>query len=150
MTRQIFSNWQQTVGTEDTVVILSDVTLHGLCCRRLRRVREAPGQKILVYGNHEATGDEFLGCEAYDEVHSSLYVEGEPSLLLTHVPLRVVPNGCVNIHGHLHHNHVPGSTWNINVCVEQIGYQPKALTQLRALAQYRMRTDTVQSGRTVD
>ena len=150
MTDQIFSNWEQTVGTEDTIVILGDVTVHGLWGQRLRRVREAPGQKILVYGNHEATGGEFLGCEAYDEVHSTLYVDGDPSLLLTHFPLRVVPKGCVNIHGHLHHNHVPGSAWHINVCVEQLGYQPKTLTQLRALAQHRIRTHTVQGGPTAD
>lgn len=42
MTDQIFSNWQQTVGTEDTIVILGDVTVHGLWGQRLRRVRERP------------------------------------------------------------------------------------------------------------
>ena len=150
MSDEIFSNWQQTVGTEDTIIILGDVTVHGLWGQRLRRVREAPGRKILVYGNHEAHGNEFLGCEVFDGVHSTLYVDGDPPLLLTHIPLGVVPKGCVNIHGHLHHNHVPSSTRHINVCVEQLGYQPKTLTQLRTLAQHRIRTHTMGGGTTAD
>ena len=150
MTDQIFSNWQQVVAPEDTILIVGDVTVHGLWGRRLARVGEAPGRKILVYGNHEATGNEFLGCEAFDDVHSTLYVHGDPPLLLTHVPLRVVPNGCVNIHGHLHDKHVPGGTRHINVCVEQLDYQPKALTALRALAQHVIRAQTVQGATTAD
>ena len=150
MTDQIFSNWQQVVAPEDTILILGDVTVHGLWGRRLKRVRQAPGRKILVYGNHEVTGDDFLDCEGFDEVHSTLYVEGDPPLLLTHVPLRVVPDGCVNIHGHLHQKRVPGSTRHINVCVEQLQYQPEALTALRALAQHLLESHAVQGDTTAN
>ena len=104
------------------------MTVHGLWGRRLARVRQAPGRKILVYGNHEITSTGLVETNGFDEVHSSLYVEGDPPLLLTHVPLRVVPGSCVNIHGHLHHTHVPGKTRHINVCVEQLQYRPKALS----------------------
>ena len=69
-----------------------------------------------------------------DEVQSTMYMDGDPPLLLTHVPLRVVPDGCVNIYGHLHQKRVPGTTRHINACVEQLQYQPKAVTALRALA----------------
>ena len=101
MNDTIFRNWEQVVAPADTILILGDVTVHGLWGRRLARVRQAPGRKILVYGNHEITSTGLVETNGFDEVHSSLYVEGDPPLLLTHVPLRVVPESCVNIHGHL-------------------------------------------------
>ena len=57
----------------------------------------------------------------------------------------------MNIHGHLHHKRVPGTTRHINVCVEQLHYQPRALTALRALAQHLVRGQhTVQGDTTTD
>ena len=103
-----------------------------------------------MYGNHEITSTGLVRTNGFDEVHSSLYVEGDPPLLLTHVPLRVVPKDCVNIHGHLHHTHVPGSTKHINVCVEQLQYRPKALSALRKLAQGLVKGVTVRGRTTGD
>ena len=73
------------------------------------------------------------GQRGFDEVVSSVYVPGSPELLLTHVPLRHVPEGCVNIHGHRHVGTPPG-TRHINVVVEQVGYRPRSLTAIRRLA----------------
>ena len=150
MTDKIFWNWQQVVAAEDTILILGDLTVHGLWGRRLKRVRQTPGRKILVYGNHEATADGVFGYEAFDEVHSTLCVDGDPPLLLTHIPLRVVPNGCVNIHGHLHQKRVPESTRHINISVEQLQYRPHALTALRALSQHLVKGETVRGRTTGD
>ena len=135
------------VAPEDTILILGDVTVHPLWGRRLKRVRQAPGRKILVYGNHEITRARSVDNDGFDEIYSTLYVDGDPPLLLTHVPLGVVPDGCVNVHSHLHQGRVPGSTAHINVCVEQLHYRPRALTALRALARRLVRGDTVR-GRT--
>ena len=63
-----------------------------------------------------------------------MYTHGDPPLLLTHVPLRRVPPGCVNVHGHLHAGRVKGSTAHVNVSVEQIDYRPRRLTDIRRLA----------------
>ena len=38
----IFRNWEQVVAPTDTILILGDVTVHGLWGRRLTRVRQAP------------------------------------------------------------------------------------------------------------
>ena len=150
MNDKIFRNWKQVVAPADTILILGDVTVHGLWGQRLNRVHDAPGRKILVYGNHEITRAGLLETNGFEEVHSSLYVDGDPPLLLTHVPLRVVPQGCVNIHGHLHQQRVPGSTSHVNVCVEQLEYRPTALTALRALARRLIKTRTVQGDTTAD
>ena len=126
------------------------MTVHGFWGQRLKRVRQAPGRKILVYGNHEITRAGLVEANGFDEVHSTMYVDGDPPLLLTHMPLRVVPDGCVNIHGHLHQKRVPGSTRHINVCVEQLQYQPEALTALRALAQHLLESHAVQGDTTAN
>lgn len=143
----IFRNWEEVVATGDRILILGDITVHGLWGRRLKRVRAAPGRKILVYGNHEISSTGLVETDGFDEVHSSLYVDGDPPLLLTHMPLRVVPEACVNIHGHLHHQRVPGRTRHINVCVEQLEYRPRALSALSRLSERLVRGDTV-GGRT--
>ena len=70
---------------------------------------------------------------------------GRAPLLVTHVPLVVVPDGCVNVHGH-HHNFRPLEIgrW-INVSVEHTGYRPLDVrTQVLPLAR------TLISGRTPD
>ena len=123
------------------------LTVHGLWGRRLKRVRQAPGRKILVYGNHEITGAGLVDSDGFDEVHSTLYVDGDPPLLLTHVPLRVFPEGCVNVHDHLHQVRVQGRTRHINVCVEQVHYRPRPLTAIRRLAGCLVRGERV-PGRT--
>ena len=86
----IFWNWRQVVAPEDTILVLGDVTVHPLWGRRLKRIRQAPGRKILVYGNHEITRAGSVDNDGFDEVYSTLCVDGDPLLLLTHVPLRVV------------------------------------------------------------
>ena len=58
---------------------------------------------------------------------------GDPPLLWTHYPLREVPEGHVNIHGHEHGKPLRMSP-HINVSVEQLEYEPISLTKLRRLA----------------
>ena len=66
-----------------------------------------------------------------------------PPLPATHVPLVVVPDGCVNLHGH-HHEFTPLGTgpWN-TVSVQQTAYRPldvgaQVLPLARALLGGRM------------
>ena len=58
------------------------------------------------------------------------YAGGDPPLLMTRMPLRHVPDGCVNVHGHTH----PGAltrTRHVNVRVEQVRYRPVELVKVR-------------------
>ena len=129
----LFGAWRRVVDPGDTVVILGDVAIGGLSGRRLKRLRAAPGRKVLVVGNHEF--DDTVGghLDGFDEVFSAVYAPGSPELLLTHVPLRHVPEGCVNVHGH-RHMWEPSGTRHINVVVEQVLYRPRSLTAVRRLA----------------
>ena len=122
------------VDSADTIVNLGDLTPGGPSGRRLKRLRAAPGRRVPVLGNHEFIRGVDVGVAGFDEVYSTLFVAGSPTLLLTHIPLRRVPPGCVNVHGHLHDDRVRGSLAHINVSVEQLAYQPRPLADIRYLA----------------
>ncbi len=47
-----------------------------------------------------------------------------PPLLLTHVPLLLVPHGAVNVHGHVHEQESPTPNRHVNVSAEQLTYRP--------------------------
>lgn len=133
MDDDLFGAWQRAVEPGHTVVILGDVAMGDLSGRRLKRLRAAPGRKVLVVGNHEFDSTVEGHLEGFDEVFSAVYVPGSPELLLTHVPLRDVPVECVNVHGH-RHLWKPSGTRHINMVVEQVEYQPRSLTSIRRLA----------------
>ena len=123
----ILRRWRARVGPDDLVVCLGDVA-RGSLTGNLERLVALPGRKALVFGNHDRS------VQGFDEVCASLYAHGDPPLLLTHVPLREVPPGCVNVHGHLHAARVRASTAHVNVSVEQLDYRPGSLTDIRRLA----------------
>ena len=144
----LFRNWCRVVDPHDTLVCLGDMSFDRLGGTTLGRVRTAPGaRKILVFGNHEVHRPGEIDAVGFDEVYSTLYVAGDPPLLLTHMPLRRVPEASVNVHGHIHHRRVRGRSRHINVSVEQVDYRPRALTSVRRLAGGLVRGEAVK-GRT--
>ena len=142
-----FRNWHRTVGPGDTIICLGDVAIGGLSGTRLRRLRSAPGRKIVVIGNHEINAVGELEIDGFDEIHSTLYAAGDPALLLTHMPLRNVPEGCVNVHGHLHNQEAPSRVQHINVSVEQLRYRPRPWEAICRLARHMAAGNAVR-GRT--
>ena len=124
MNEELFERWRSSVGPDDFVVCLGDVGTW----QSLAKLQELPGQKILVFGNHDRS------ARGFDVVCGSAYAHGHPPLVLTHVPLRRVPPACVNVHGHLHVGRVKSSTAHVNVSVEQLDYRPRRLTDIRRLA----------------
>lgn len=145
----LFRNWRRVVAPRDTVVCLGDMSFDRLSGTTLRRVRTALGaRKILVFGNHEVGRLGEIDGSGFDEVYSTLYVAGDPPLLLTHMPLRRVPEGCVNIHGHLHYRRVRGRSRHINISVEQVDYRPMALMSVRRLAGRLVRGEAVRGSTT--
>ena len=128
MDHLLVERWQSVIGRNDFVVCLGDVTRGATSLPSLERLGGLPGRKVLVFGNHDRS------AKGFDVVCGSVYTHGDPPLLLTHLPLRRVPPGCVNVHGHLHAGRVKGSTAHVNVSVEQIDYRPRRLTDIRRLA----------------
>lgn len=132
---ELWGNWEAKVAPEDVLVCVGDMAMGpALLDTTWDRIRAAPGRrKILVLGNHDLSGRGLLRVQGFDEVRAVMVSGGEPPLIWTHYPLTTVPEGYVNIHGHVH-NSPPRQTRHINVSVEQLQYQPVALTRLRPLA----------------
>lgn len=135
MNARLYANWQATVGADDTLIFVGDMAMRGAVGPHTwQHVREAAGQhKCLVVGNHDLTGSGELRVDGFDDICAVLCIDGDPPLLCTHMPLKEVPAGCVNVHGHTH-DEPPRASPHINVSVEQLDYRPIALTHIRALA----------------
>ena len=137
MDSSLYDNWHGTVGSDDHLVFVGDVAMRrAVGPHTWQRIRNAPGaKKHLVIGNHDLTGSGRLRVDGFDTVGAVMFVDGDPPLLFTHIPLTDVPEGCVNVHGHTH-DEPPRATPHINVSVEQLDYRPVALPRLRRLARH--------------
>lgn len=139
MNEALWRNWERTVGASDTLVFVGDVAMRdAVSDATWERIRTGRGaRKLLVFGNHDLTGGGDIRVGGFDEVCSVLCVDGDPPLAFTHLPLREIPSGYVNVHGHTH-NERPRRSAHINVSVEQLDYRPVALGRLRGLARLLM------------
>ena len=141
MDEELLGAWRREVREDDTVLVLGDVAVPVLEGKRLDPVAELPGWKVLVFGNHEQNDRGGVVTDPFDEAHLALAVAGDPPLVLTHLPLEEVPEGTVNLHGHIHQHRLPGR--RINVSVEQLEYRPWPLTAIRRLAGRLVRGEAV-------
>ena len=106
-------------------------------------------QRHLVIGNHDLTATGQLRAAGFDRVWSAMVSGGEPPLIWTHYPLNEVPEGYVNIHGHVHDS-PPRQSPHINVSVEQLDYSPVPLFAPRALARVLVRGECPQGNTTLE
>ena len=102
---------------------------------------------MLVLGNHDVDPINKIRLLDIQRTALALAAPGDPPLLLTHVPLIQVPHGAVNVHGHIHDKPAPTPHHHINVSVEQLGYAPANLKDIRRLAR-RMLERRVPRGET--
>ena len=125
--RAMMNAWRDAVDIDDTIVCLGDI---GVDETKAAQWNDAPGIKWLVVGNH----DDPLNALVIDRTEATLAAPGSPSLVLTHVPLRRVPAGWVNLHGHIHQERSPTDERHINVSVEQLDYRPARMSDICRLA----------------
>lgn len=136
MDRTFYGHWNESVGADDTVVFVGDLAMRpALNEETYARIRALPGaEKILVVGNHDVSSTGELLAGGFDSYCAMLFADTDPSLVFTHLPLREIPAGWVNIHGHTHNNEPMAETRHINVSVEQLEYRPVRLADPRRLA----------------
>ena len=135
MNATLLGEWAATVNDDDTIISGGDIALPwALNASRLADVMAMPGHKLLIRGNHDF-GKKGQPVETGSKYTSlTMVIKGNPTLLLTHMPLQRVPNGYVNVHGHVHNNIPLLSGPNINICVEQLEYRPVDLDPIHRLA----------------
>lgn len=125
----LIGNYQNVITDDDIVIFGGDIGF--MKENEINQIlNQLPGYKILIYGNHDLHRDGRVYDLAFNERHLCLVmdvidVDWEYQLLFTHYPLDPtnVPDGCYNVHGHIHNKVVPGNK-HINMCVEHIGYKP--------------------------
>jgi calcineurin-like phosphoesterase family protein len=128
----LIGNYQNVVKHNDIVIFGGDIGF--MKENDINHVlSQLPGYKIQIVGNHDITRDGTVMELAFDERHLCFVIDiadadVDAQLLFTHYPLDAsnVPDGCYNVHGHIHSNLVPGDK-HINMCVEHTGYKPVPL-----------------------
>ena len=139
MDRAIMAARTAAVGPDDTIPNGGDVALSGALGKTRRTaIRETPGRKLLVVGNHDFNlRSGLLDTAGHDTWTGVLVIETDPPTVLTHVPMDFMPPGWVNVHGHVHNHAAPVDTpHRINVCVEHTDYRPLPLGSLVTLAKH--------------
>lgn len=119
MNETLVSRYNSIVNEQDLVYFMGDIALYdaGTYISLLK------GEKILIMGNHDKRKSVtfWLKC-GFKEVHKKELVWRD-RYILSHHPLDKVPEGMVNIHGHIHEKPSAGSAYR-NVCVEKTNYAP--------------------------
>ncbi len=131
MDRHLLQTWQRKIQPDNTIVCLGDVA-HPDAWRRRRTLldlRNCPGHRLLVLGNHDVLNTEHLRDAGFEDQYPAALCATDPRLALTHMPLREPPPGAVNVHGHLHDRDAP-SERHFNVSVERTNYAPVRLDGL--------------------
>ncbi len=124
MNKFLSKNWRETVKDKQKIFHLGD-----FCFKQNKQdvekiIKNQPGYKILILGNHDRCKSvKWWGEVGFDEVYpypiiynNFFILSHEPVYLNEHMPY-------VNIHGHLHSNKMDNENY-VNVCVENINYKP--------------------------
>jgi calcineurin-like phosphoesterase family protein len=137
MNECLVENWNSVVKPGDKVYHLGDVAMGKGYKEELGTLMsKLHGSKRLIVGNHDDIP--FLAKGGWFKKVSMWRVFTEYNLLLTHVPVhessiheRIVVNGGVNVHGHIHTHDSPAGPY-FNACVEKTNYTPIHLEDIVA------------------
>ena len=137
--RALRRRWRQTVGRTDLTIHAGDFAPE-LVDERARRtlLGTLPGRKVNILGNHDVAAMHAPLTDGWDASFGALVIASEPPLVVTHCPLRNVPAGAVNVHGHMHRRRDRKDDPRINIAVEQTGYRPVRASALIAEAAPRL------------
>lgn len=131
---KLIDNWNSKVDENDIIIILGDFYAGSKTFSKYL-LDNLNGEKILIKGNHDYKRRyrKLLGMEKikiYNEIQFS--IDGY-NFLLTHKPLKRLPEESFNIHGHLHRK-VLSSKYDqdkyFNVGVDHNAYKPIPLEDI--------------------
>ena len=129
--RALKRRWRRTVAPADTVIHAGDLAPESVGEQHRRRMLDRlPGRKINVLGNHDVAALHAPLTDGWDETHGAVVIASDPPLVITHCPLRTVPAGAVNVHGHIHERRDRRLDPRINVAVNRTGYHPVSAAAL--------------------
>lgn len=149
MHQTIIDHWNMAIGEEELVIVLGDVTFKPQKGDEI--VPQLNGTKWLIRGNHDKSiKDSRFKKMGFERVYpykvpQVLRCKATPPVdyILSYFPVENVPDGWLNVHGHLHakaHHaedfpFVKGSFKHMNFSCERTGYMPQPLCPLDALTE---------------
>ena len=138
MDRHLLREWRHRVRRDDTIICLGDVAHPDVWWDRrlVLDIRECPGERVLVLGNHDRNRDALREAGFAAQCTLAMYT-GDPPLVLSHYPLRRIPVGAVNLHGHFHEG-TERTRRHINLAVERTDYSPVGLIWVLDKARKRL------------
>ena len=128
----IVKRWNKVVGAEDSVLCLGDLTF-GSKEQTKSITSKLNGKKFLIRGNHDGKSDTWyrdVFFEPTNCVYKSFKNKYDVKIktLLTHVPVVPLPEGWLNIHGHVHseerRDEFALSNGHYNICCEPLDFTP--------------------------
>ncbi len=147
MNKVLIDNWNNTVTEYDTVFHLGDVALTRESDMQ-KIIPKLNGTKFLIKGNHDTKSLEFLKNAGFTVLTKTPVKLKEEKLILSHIPLadKEIPEGYINVHGHIHNNplHRINPTTNemeypkelyseklhINISADVIDFKPISLKEI--------------------
>jgi len=129
-TNRIIWNWRHMVCPNDTVLHLGDVYLGVPHYEFASRFPHLPGRIYLIPGNHDHKSKrKQLAARGWQIIEPFSVEYGGKRVMFSHKPEPHVPDGALNLHGHIHDRDSP-SPRHINCCPEKVGYVPITLAEL--------------------
>jgi len=130
MNQQLISNWHDTVGPDDTVVLRGDLDLYFGNITTHDWLHALNGEIVFIRGNHD-------GAESVEYTDSYVLETDRRQYYCTHYPDEVPSDwdGWV-IHGHKHNNDLQNypvinyTQQRVNASVELIDYRPLSVRKL--------------------
>ena len=105
MNNHMISKWNEVISPEDTIYHLGDFAMGKENVAEL--VTQLNGKIILILGNHDRKGKQWFREQGFVDAVKEVSIG---KFLLTHRPKREgLPDGMINIHGHMH-----GKTANLD------------------------------------
>jgi len=117
MNQYMIEGWRGIVSNHDLVIHLGDFAPFKWKKAIMSIKKQLTGTIILILGNHDSAR-RMRKC-GFTVTKEPLIID---NIIMTHRPMRFVPKGFVNLHGHIHHRQWNGN--RINCCVEHTNYEP--------------------------
>ena len=133
MNNTLIKNYNSLVKPDDISIWVGDVGF-GSDTENNQLLDKCNGYKVLVVGNHDLNKGKLRHLK-FNEIHVVYKFQyGNKELVFTHYPLESVPDGYINIHGHVHStgdlNRSELSDSHINVNCEFHNYHPIKLSSI--------------------
>lgn len=117
---ELIRRWNNTVNEKDVIYHLGDVIFNRNLGDKI--LNELKGIKKLILGNHDTYKNEFY-LRYFTKLYGVKYFGRD--CILTHIPIHPCqfPRFKLNIHGHLHHGHLPDKRY-FNTCCDHWNFTP--------------------------